>query len=335
MNKAIIIVFVLFILSLAGGTVFFLINPNGIFDFYPEIVISGSDAETASVKIEFPFEQETVQGNVVLSLAPYNGAKAAEKTARLYGDSRDRNWMMNYYLAITNDPALEDLYMKLTGFFKSYAASHLFSDDEYIELLAAYAQNIPYKTIGDNTKFPIETVIENCGDCDDKSVLLAGLLNYAGFDSALFNYGTHVTAAIMADGEYVLIETTGAKYIGEVTEIDEVDFSMQPDVYKIGAGTKDYTVMNQVRTILQARDTLTNRIAGLKSEMSGLEKEMSAQMDLLEQSPNTSVALAYNVNVDRYNRYVDDYNAKVKLLNAIYTGASDRKGVYEKVKNIR
>ena len=43
-----------------------------------------------------------------------------------------------------------------------------------LELMAAYTQSLTYETTPDNpTKYPVETVVEGAGDCDDKSVLLA------------------------------------------------------------------------------------------------------------------------------------------------------------------
>ncbi|WP_062399109.1 hypothetical protein [Methanogenium cariaci] len=64
------------------------------------------------------------------------------------------------------------------------------NSDEYIEFLTVYVQSLAYNTSPDETgpKFPVETVIEKAGDCDDKSVLLAGLLSREDYNVSLFYF---------------------------------------------------------------------------------------------------------------------------------------------------
>lgn len=81
---------------------------------------------------------------------------------------------------------MQNFYAKLLGVFDGYAKDHDLTSDEYVELLTTYVQNIPYKTVGAEVNFPIETVIENKGDCDDKSVLLTGLLAKSGYAAIIW-----------------------------------------------------------------------------------------------------------------------------------------------------
>ncbi|HJJ48913.1 MAG TPA: hypothetical protein O0X39_08015 [Methanocorpusculum sp.] len=341
-NPKTLVILILILLTCAtiGGTLIILKNPWGVLDTYPEIVLPITDCGTQNVAIEFPFQSDVVKGSVDLKLAPYIGAQKAEKEARLYGDSvKNSDWMKNYYLAVTNDPALEDVYSKLTAFFKDYAASHNLTDDEYVELVTLYVQNIPYKTTDINTKFPVETVIDNWGDCDDKSVLLAGLLSYAGFDTALASFQDHMTGAIMMkNGNYVLIETTSVMYIGDTPDPEKnggIDLSTPLGMYKIGNGTKVYHSNDEVNTILSARDTLTAERKDLEEKMRELEVRMAEQKRLIDEKDDEILIPFYNYNVDKYNEYAARYNDVGKALARIYDEPYNRKGVYEAVKNIQ
>ena len=59
---------------------------------------------------------------------------------------------------------------------------HNLDSDEYLELMAVFVQSIPYKSQNlSSPKYPIETYGDREGDCDDKSMLLAGLLAHEGY----------------------------------------------------------------------------------------------------------------------------------------------------------
>ncbi len=111
---------------------------------YPEIPVNLSDTSTTVVHIEFPFMNDTVRAEITLNLAPYYGAKTeGVKVTPLIGCLPER-----YYSAIVNDPAQDEMYAELLGFFDAYAKHHNLTSDEYVELLTTYVQNIPYKRSG-------------------------------------------------------------------------------------------------------------------------------------------------------------------------------------------
>lgn len=98
-------------------------------------------------------------------------------------------------------------------------------DDSFVELLAELVQEIPYRgNDGDRLRLPNVVVMDRGGDCLDKSVVLAALLQECGFGSAvlLFDDEEHAVAGVrserMAYGNtpYALIETTSRCYIGQV-----------------------------------------------------------------------------------------------------------------------
>lgn len=90
-------------------------------------------------------------------------------------------------------------------------------------LIAFVQQAIPYRSDPynggwDYPKYPIETLVERGGDCEDKAALLVALLKTFGFDAVLVSLPGHMAAAINCVNcngyynyigkKYAFIETT-------------------------------------------------------------------------------------------------------------------------------
>ncbi|MDD1653995.1 MAG: hypothetical protein LUQ64_05560 [Methanomicrobiales archaeon] len=136
-----------------------------------------------------------------------------------------RSVKIRYYDAIINDPAQELSYQYILNATRKIRDAHRLDDDEYAELISSFVQEaFPYRSDPDIwvTKYPIELIAEGQGDCDDKSLLLAGLLQREGYGVALIEFpdAAHLMVGILGDGRsneyhgYLGIETTAASYIG-------------------------------------------------------------------------------------------------------------------------
>ena len=77
------------------------------------------------------------------------------------------------------DPNQNEMYSDLLNEFHKYRDLNHFDDDEYLEFITWFVQTIPYNETNAH-KYPIEVVFDNSGVCDDKSKLLAGLLEREG-----------------------------------------------------------------------------------------------------------------------------------------------------------
>ncbi len=307
---------------------------------YPTIPVNESDTSTTVVHIEFPFMDDVVVGDIILRLAPYYGAKMeGVKAAPLFGCSPEK-----YYSAIAYDPAQNEMYEKLFALFDTYAESHALTSDEYIELLTTYVQSIPYKTSGTEIKFPIETVIENRGDCDDKSVLLAGLLAKSGYATGVvvLSEENHMMAAIKDEAtgyvisEYILIETTRYAYISENAAVIRSRNRNRTRVREeslilVGGGTAAYTVSWQVDAILEQRDTIVKTIDSLSQEMRMLKNEIMSQELQLSQAYDPEVYEMYETNLTSYNEYMATCYAYIDELEIINTGSYSREETYQMV----
>jgi len=98
------------------------------------------------------------------------------------------------------------------------------SDFDRVQVIVNFVQSIPYEE-AKAQKYPIETLYLSKGDCSDKSILLAKLLDLAGFDVCLFVYdkAQHMAVGIATDdpseaykSRYIYIESTGYSKIGEI-----------------------------------------------------------------------------------------------------------------------
>lgn len=90
-------------------------------------------------------------------------------------------------------------------------------DDEYLlerynnlskDEIISSCRMIPYEAEIEGSeypKYPVETIVENCGDCEDKSILCASILSLKGFNVSLVKFDNHMM--ILVDN--TLIETTG------------------------------------------------------------------------------------------------------------------------------
>jgi transglutaminase-like putative cysteine protease len=91
---------------------------------------------------------------------------------------------------------------------------------DLVEYLVAFVQEgIPYVTDPDNggydyPRFPIETIVDGKGDCEDKAALLASILNVYGYDAVLLSPPGHMAVGIRCeDCEEGTYELDGNKYI--------------------------------------------------------------------------------------------------------------------------
>ncbi len=93
-----------------------------------------------------------------------------------------------------------------------------YKDNQLADYLVAFVQEaIPYTRDPDNNgfdypRFPIETITEQGGDCEDKSALLVALLNTFGFDAVMVALPTHMAAAVACENRGSYYSYNGKKY---------------------------------------------------------------------------------------------------------------------------
>jgi len=142
----------------------------------------------------------------------------------------------NYSVYVTHH--LDDEYIgRLAATIKEAADRNRYNMYKTICLASSFVQNLPYNPDSETTpydeyaRYPIETLVDDGGDCEDTSVLLAALLDSMGYGVVLVNPPDHLAVGILrADfvpgryyqyegGHYFYLETTKPGWaIGELPQ---------------------------------------------------------------------------------------------------------------------
>jgi hypothetical protein len=328
---------------------------------YPEITPDSRFGGISEEEYSFRFMDWNISIAIPIDNAVLAGARSADKSAHLYKDLEESEWLPPYYLSFIDDPDLTPFYDTLGVQFSGIRADTDLDDDQYLEMIAVFVQSIPYLAGDDDTnpKFPIETLADNAGDCDDKCLLLAGLLAREGYDVALLYFGpeNHMAVGVRCeDGSYAgtgyaYLETTDLSWIG--IPPDELENGVvlvsAPQVIPVGTGTKGYGAYDQtvainrafleakavIKPILPEIEALNDDLDRQQDELSGLKAEMNAllaagktsQYNRLVAEYNSKVS-AYNSDLARFRALNDQFEGEAEVYNYILNHRFDRSGTY-------
>ncbi|OPY37785.1 MAG: PEGA domain protein [Methanoregula sp. PtaU1.Bin051] len=115
------------------------------------------------------------------------------------------------------------------GWIKDAGGSVSYDARNDYRTVVAFVQSIPYAldkdTMGQEEyfRYPVETLMDQTGDCEDTAILTAALLREMGYDAALIMPTGHMAAGIACDTcngyyypyegkKYYFLETTGAGF---------------------------------------------------------------------------------------------------------------------------
>ena len=306
---------------------------------YPSIVPTEKSA-AISVKIAFPYRHLNYSFTIEVPISLYEGAKLSGKSARVPAGIQDA-WLDGYYKAFALDPFQTRVYQTLLSQFRRIRNERNLNGDEYLELLTAYVQSLPYdneklSSIEIAPRFPVETIVDGTGICSDKSLLLAGLLSHEGYAVSILQFGkeNHLTVGLPAPLGYdfagcgqAVVETTAISYIGHPAG-EYADTTSRPKVFPIGHGTKRYDCIREVAKILATltslneklseEGTLTQEIVRLHEKVLQLKEELTKSRDELptlraegKSEEYETLRCIHNKNVERLKKMLDSYNRLV------------------------
>jgi hypothetical protein len=316
------------------------------------------------ISYQFPFEKTKVNLTVPINVSVYEGAKQADKSTMIHGNVSETIWLADTYRAMVNDPAQEEMYSSLLNDVKKTRFQQNLSDDEYLELIAVYVQSLRYETREQNpAKFPIETVVDRAGDCDDKSLLLAGLLSREGYPVAVLLFGPEAHMAIGVGSDdylykntgYAFLETTNYSFVGVPTDTlgGNLTLYSDPVIIPISNGTKLYGSGNETRYIYDMYMLSDQRVKDLEPQIKSMGTDLTSQKEKIARIESqmqgmrdTGSGVSYNAQAPVHNALVSDYNARLNTYrqlfaryekyalvhNYILEHMYDRKGVFEYVK---
>ena len=237
----------------------------------------------------FLFEDGAETVGVTIDAGLLAGARASEKEVMIRGDVPEGEWVAGAYRAQVLDPAQDRFYDDLLASFREVRDRRGLDGDRYLELMAAAVQQLPYVSApGTAAKYPVETWADRSGDCDDKTLLLAGLLAREGYRVALLVFlpESHMALGVgcpagydYGGSGYAYLEVTNGSYVGTVPDRigDGVRLASAPLVVPIGNGTTGFGAAPETATIEAARRTARARVDALAPEIdrrrAGLETD--------------------------------------------------------------
>ena len=317
---SIMLVVLLLLAGCAGGW------PEGV--IYPSITLDETVTQDHPVTHTFTFEGRQVTLDVTVDGSLYAGAVSAEKSVTRFGNARENDWIEDYWPAFIDEEHQEPFFADALAALHQARDSLGLDSDRYAELLTVFVQSIVYETdpVDLEPKFPVETFVDGTGDCDDKTLLLAGLLSREGYDVAIlmFEPEKHVALGIRSadlpyrDTGYAFVETTSPGFIGMVPDslTGDLTLTSEPRVFRIGTGTTAYTAGDEVRAILDGRSRAVARAGDLAAEIDAADAELTALQGELEALQREMDSLKSARNTAAYNALVPDYNALVERFNA-------------------
>ena len=332
-------------------------------DRYPSIDENSVTNEYITVSHSFNFENKEITITTPVDKGIYDAAYNSDKSAYVNQDKlSSNNWSSDYYKSFINSAALTPLYDSILAQLRDIKTQMSLDSDRYAELIFAYVQSIPYKTddIRTEPKFPVETLYENSGDCDDKSLLAAALLSAEGYDVSLLEFESeeHMALGIKSldypykNTGYAYVEITDYNYPGwPVIEINNGNtITSDPFIIPVGDGKSSYNSCDDVFYIYERMvgseenaENLEPQITIKKSELEELSGEIKAMSERMEGLKRGGDITGYNSLVSDYNSLISEYNKKssslealvdrynnyVEIYNYIIKHRYDRKGVYE------
>jgi hypothetical protein len=148
------------------------------------------------------------------------------------------------YSVYVTHPHDDDYISTIIGRFDEIALEEGYDEEQEVNLVIAFVQSLPYAPDDVSTSFdeypryPIETLVDGGGDCEDTSILASALLDSMGYGVVLVSLPNHVGVGVAADAygtywlhegtKYFYIETTGegwelgelpGQYQGEPTQV--------------------------------------------------------------------------------------------------------------------
>ena len=199
------------------------------------------DPKQANLKYNFELFKYEYVINLSIDNNKYNKAVSLPKTVLVKeGEQLSSKKFYNLFLHDKKDEAT------LKNILNQINKRSNGKEFDVVQVIVNFVQSIPYEEAAAQ-KYPTETLFLNKGDCSDKSILLAKLLDLAGFNTCLFifNKAKHMAVGIETDDQsaayrsgYIYIESTGYNPIGDIPKkfAGGIKIEEEPEIVTITKG---------------------------------------------------------------------------------------------------
>jgi hypothetical protein len=200
-----------------------------------------------------------------------------------YYSNKTRVPTEDYSVYVTH-PGDDEYVSSIIERFDEIVVEEDYDETQKVNLMVAFVQSLPYTTDDVTTdydeypRYPLETLVEGGGDCEDTSILACALLDSMGLDVVLINPPNHVAVGVAMDAsgtywthkgiQYFYVETTGEGWeIGEVPEEHQGEsafvYPVQP-VPIITHGWTASTLRRRVTLVADVQNVGTAEATGVK-----------------------------------------------------------------------
>lgn len=146
----------------------------------------------------------------------------------------------DYSVYVTN-PYDDSYISQLIDRLKETKEKYNYSDRKMVDFAVSFVQSLVYVPDDISTgydeypKYPLETLIENGGDCEDTAILMVSILKKMGYEVVLVHYpGQHTAVGVKgsADIPGSYFEYNGTRYYYLETTGEGWEIGQMPDRYK-------------------------------------------------------------------------------------------------------
>ena len=196
-------------------------DPNGPVKRYVELFID----ETRTFGLTWEHGGRTYTISIDIPYSDVFGYTYSDPYGNIRISLTDRDYVANYHTV--GDGTLREVMEVLSAYGQGMDRT------EFARLILSFVQNIPYVTDEESTghreywKYPLETLWDGGGDCEDSAILCDTLLMMAGYDVAFILFQDHAMSAVSVDVdghhveqdgiEYVMCETTNVWEMGQTS----------------------------------------------------------------------------------------------------------------------
>jgi hypothetical protein len=107
----------------------------------------------------------------------------------LYYSKMDRAPVEDYSIYVTHPKDDDELIDPLAAKLKSLAEQRGYDSEETVNFAASFVQNLKYRLEDEEyPNYPVETLFDKGGDCEDTAILTAALLQAMGYDAVLIRF---------------------------------------------------------------------------------------------------------------------------------------------------
>jgi hypothetical protein len=224
-----------------------LTKDNKLSSDYNILLANYGTANLQKTQLETDYNELLTKYQTLLASVPIDTTFTGETTTKTYSwYYKGSSWSLslnipdslyNYYKGLDRAPTrdfsiyvthpYDDEYLSvIVEKFNYIAITKSLTEAEKVNLVIAFVQSLPYTVDSVTTgfdeypRYPLETLIDDGGDCEDTAILTAALLHTMNYDVILVSPPGHVAVGVNMPGtygsyynwnskEYFYLETTG------------------------------------------------------------------------------------------------------------------------------